>query len=195
MKNAILGFTYTFVIIYMFVINVSIMQKDIRQSELDQAVNAAVRQTMVYAYENDDDGNLAILSDAIKAKNAEGSTNYTKNEYTSEQLKAMANEQLEKVFKENLRIQMNSLGSAPLDEEVNVITADVQNGILDVKVTRKFPYMFNTDSDRKKAEENPTDDCLEYRYGSHIGTVETRRTVIQNKAISHSALSPDTDMT
>lgn len=189
MKNAILGFTYTLLIVYMFIINVSIMQKDVRQSELDNSVNLAARQTMEYAYQNNSDGTLAILNDALAVDGG------TIQDYTEEQLEKMANRELKKLFTENFKTQINSNGAYIIE----VVNADVKGGILDVKVTRKFPYLFTTDADRKtiKEEKNlPESQKSDVaKLEAHVGTVTTRRTVIQHKAQKNLNLTEDTDQT
>ena len=175
MKNAILGFTYTLMIVYMFIINVSIMQKDVRQNELDQSVNLAARQTMEYAYDNDENGALAILNDALAEKGK------TINDYSEAELQKLANKQLEELFTKNFQTQINSNGTYVIE----VINADVKGGILDVKVTRKFPYLFTTDKDRKIIKEDANKPQNQKRAAAqlkaHVGTVTTRRTVIQHK--------------
>ena len=145
------------------------MQKDVRQSELDQAVNLAARQTM------DGNGALAILNDAL-AKEGK-----TINDYSETELEKMANKELKTLFTENFQTQINSNGTYV----INVINADVKGGILDVKVTRKFPYLFSTDKDRKIIAEDKNKPDSEKRdvakLEAHVGTVSTRRTVIQHK--------------
>ena len=68
---------------------------------------------------------------------------------------------------------------------IEVINADVKGGILDVKVTRKFPYLFTTDKDRKIIKEDANKPQNQKRAAAqleaHVGTVTTRRTVIQHK--------------
>lgn len=50
MKNAIIGFTFAIVMVYMYLIHSCIMTKDIRQNELDLGLNSAIRTTMEQAF-------------------------------------------------------------------------------------------------------------------------------------------------
>ena len=51
MRNAILGFTFAIVTLYMFLIQSSLMTKDVRQNEIEQSLNSAIKTTMETAYD------------------------------------------------------------------------------------------------------------------------------------------------
>ena len=50
MKNAIIGFTFTLSLIYIFLIHSCITAKDVRQNELETSLNSAIRTTMEQTY-------------------------------------------------------------------------------------------------------------------------------------------------
>lgn len=119
MKNAVMTLISIFVLLLNVMIIHSINGRSVREAELKQAVSNGVSESLNMTLED-----MAYVS---------------VDENTSAEEIERLNERMSDMCKNCIMAQMDS----DSDVEINIITADFQQGILDVEVTEKFTYINN----------------------------------------------------